>query len=92
MSNYRVRSSREFYHSRVTHMDFRDAGRAVGSVNDWVDDVTGGQIPAILDAPPAADAKLLLVNAMSMSAKWLNPFSEVDTFEKGLFFLGDNRR
>ena len=86
------RAIREFYHSRVTHMDFRDAGRAVESVNDWVDDVTGGQIPALLDAPPAADAKLLLVNAMSMSAKWLNPFSPVDTFEKGLFFLGDERR
>ena len=86
------RALREFYRSRVTHVDFRDAGRAVEAVNDWVDDVTGGQIPALLDAPPAADAKLLLVNAMSMSAKWLNPFSQVDTFEKGLFFLGDDRR
>ena len=86
------RALREFYRSRVTHVDFRDAGRAVEAVNDWVDDVTGGQIPALLDAPPAAEAKLLLVNAMSMSAKWLNPFSPVDTFEKGLFFLGDDRR
>ena len=87
------RALREFYRSRVSHVDFRgDAGRAVEAVNDWVDDVTGGQIPALLDAPPAADAKLLLVNALSMSAKWLNPFSPVDTFEKGLFFLGDDQR
>ena len=86
------RALREFYRSRVSHVDFRDAGRATEAVNDWVDDVTGGQIPALLDAPPAADAKLLLVNALSMSAKWLNPFSPVDTFEKGLFFLGDDQR
>ena len=87
------RALREFYRSRVSHVDFRgEAGRAAEAVNDWVDDVTGGQIPALLDAPPAADAKLLLVNALSMSAKWLNPFSPVDTFEKGLFFLGDDQR
>ena len=91
------RALREFYRSRVSHVDFRGGeagGRAAAfeAVNDWVDDVTGGQIPALLDAPPAADAKLLLVNALSMSAKWLNPFSPVDTFEKGLFFLGDDQR
>ena len=88
------RALREFYGAEVETLDFRNADpeQTMGVVNDWVNDVTEGQIPALMDAPPAKDAKLVLANAMAMEAKWMQPFSAADTFEKGLFFLPGNQR
>jgi serine protease inhibitor len=82
------RALREFYHSSIESMDFRnaDARETMGAINDWVSDVTDGQIPQLLDMPPDKDAKMVLVNALSMQGKWLYPFDPNDTFDKGLFF------
>lgn len=88
------RALREFYRAKIEEMDFRnsDPGETMGVVNDWVNDVTDGQIPALLSVPPSKDSKLLLINALFMDAKWLYPFNPLETFDKGLFFLPDNQR
>eukprot|EP00095_Tigriopus_kingsejongensis_P008549 maker-scaffold989_size72935-snap-gene-0.9 protein:Tk08549 transcript:maker-scaffold989_size72935-snap-gene-0.9-mRNA-1 annotation:"hypothetical protein DAPPUDRAFT_51792" len=88
------RALREFYHAKVEHIDFRNAdpSQTMGVVNDWIKDVTEGQIPTLLDVPPSKGSKLLLVNAMALDAKWLNPFNPQETFEKGLYFLPGNKR
>lgn len=88
------RALREFYKAKVDHLDFRnaDAEETMGVINDWVYDITDGQIPELLDSPPSKDAKMVLVNAMSMDARWLHPFDPNDTFDKGLFFLPGNER
>jgi serpin B len=86
------RALREFYHSRVTHVDFQ-SDETLGVVNKWANLGTEGQIPRLLDAAPDKDeTKLLLANAMAMDAGWLFPFSQEDTFEKGLFFLRNGQR
>ena len=88
------RALREFYHAKIEEMDFRnsDPDQTMGVVNDWVKDVTDGQIPDLLSAPPGKDSKLLLVNALAMNAKWRFPFNPLETFDKGLFFLPNNER
>ncbi len=86
------RALREFYRSRVNHVDFARAGDTAKIVNEWVGDVTDGEIPDLLSMPPADDTKLLLVNAMAMEARWLFPFKAGDTFEKGLFFPREGKR
>ncbi len=88
------RALAQFYRARVDRMDFRNADptQTMGVINDWVGDVTDGLIPELLDAPPPQDARLILVNALAMDAKWMNPFDPNDTFDKGLFFLPGNRR
>lgn len=88
------RALREFYHAKVEHIDFRNAdpSQTMGIVNDWINDVTEGQIPQLLNGPPSKDSKLVMVNAMALDAKWLNSFNPADTFEKGLYFLPGNRR
>ncbi len=94
VSPHYARALLEFYRARVEALDFRNADPAqtVGVVNDWVSDVTDGAIPRLLDSPPAGDTRLLIVNALSMDAKWLHPFDPNETFDKGLFFLPGGQR
>lgn len=88
------RALREFYHSTIEFMDFRnsDPTQTMGVVNDWVSDVTSGQIPDLLVMPPSPDTRMLLINALSMDARWLFPFDPNDTFDKGLFFPPSGER
>jgi serpin B len=56
-----------------------DAARA--AINAWVSAQTRGKIPALLgpgDLDPLT--KLVLVNAVYLKAKWLEPFAHQDTF------------
>jgi serpin B len=56
-----------------------DAARA--AINAWVSAQTRGKIPALLgpgDFDPLT--KLVLVNAVYLKAKWLEPFAHQDTF------------
>lgn len=56
-----------------------DASRA--AINAWVSAQTRGKIPALLgpgDLDPLT--KLVLVNAVYLKAKWLEPFAHQDTF------------
>jgi serine protease inhibitor len=88
------RALREFYHSKVEHMDFRNADKdqTLGLINEFVDEVTEGLIPRILEAAPQTEAKLVVVDGMALSARWLFPFDPKRTFDKGLFFLPEDQR
>ena len=88
------RALAEFYRAELRRLDFRNADGAsvAGAVNDFVSDATEGRIPGILDAAPAKDTRMMVVNAVAMDAKWMFPFDPNETFEKGLFFLPGNER
>jgi serpin B len=56
-----------------------DAARA--QINAWISGQTGGKIPELLgpgDVDPLT--KLMLVNAVYLKAKWLEPFTQASTF------------
>jgi len=73
-------------------MDFRGSLSTQSAINEWVSEVSEGRIPDLLDAPPAPDTDMLLVNAMSLQSRLLNPFDPEQTFDKGIFFLQNGRR
>ena len=88
------RALREFYHSKVEHMDFRKADviQTLGAINDYINEVTEGEIPAMLDRSPEKDSRLLMLDAMALGTRWLHPFDPDDTFSKGLFFSPSSQR
>ena len=68
-----VRAVREFYHAFIESMDFKSS-KTQSVINEWVSDVSDGQITQLLDAPPNDAASLLLINVLSLQARWLHPF------------------
>ncbi len=92
------RALREFYHARVQHMDFRniDPFENKAVINEYVDEVTNGRIPIMLEDAPGMDPvggnSLVVVNAMALASRWLQPFDPRETFDKGLFFLPNDER
>ena len=85
---------KQFYHSSIEHMDFRyaDSQLTKGVINNFISESTDGLIDDMLDEVPKDDSKLIAVDAMTLSTKWLYPFDEKDTFEKGLFYLPNEER
>ncbi len=48
--------------------------QVVDKLNAWAAEKTGGMIPQLLTERPAPDVKLMLVNALTLDAKWERPF------------------
>ena len=85
---------KQFYHSSIEHMDFRyaDSQLTKDVINNFISESTDGLIDDMLEEVPKDDSKLIAVDAMTLSTKWLYPFDEKDTFEKGLFYLPNEER
>lgn len=54
-------------------------------VNNWVNESTRGLIDGILQSPPDASSKVLLLNAIYFKGKWARPFNKEIT-KKSAFF------
>jgi serpin B len=70
------------YGAGLRTADFaRAAAAARAEINAWVSAQTKGKIPQLM-GPGAVDelTRLVLVNAVYLHAKWLDPFSHGDTF------------
>ncbi|CAB3369776.1 Hypothetical predicted protein [Cloeon dipterum] len=93
VSSYYERALEEFYKTRMDELDFAGDQESTRTfINDWVSQRTGHRIQQLLTKPPAADTQLVLVNALSMRARWLFSFDEAHTFAKGLFYINSQRR
>ncbi len=69
------------YGAGLRTADFEhDSAGARSDINAWVSDQTRGKIPELL-GPGDVDAltRLVLVNAVYLKAKWLEPFTHEDT-------------
>jgi serpin B len=69
------------YGAGLRTADFEHATEAARAINAWVSAQTRGKIPTLLgpgDLDPLT--KLVLVNAVYLKAKWLEPFTHQDTF------------
>lgn len=67
-----------FYEAGVYQADL-GAERTRNAVNDWIDQVTRGMIPQMLQRPLAEDTALLLVNALWLKTAWAEEFDPNDT-------------
>ena len=70
------------YAAGLRTADFaRDAAAARAEINAWVAAQTKGKIPQLMGPGDVDQAtRLVLVNAVYLDAKWLQPFSHGDTF------------
>jgi serpin B len=67
---------RNDYHTDFMAIDFRDALRASGAINDWVSAQTAGKISQLFSPEALApDTRMVLANAIYFKADWLSPFS-----------------
>lgn len=67
-----------FYEAGVYQADL-GTERTRNAVNDWIDQVTRGMIPQMLQKPLAEDTALLLVNALYLKNTWAEEFDPNDT-------------
>ncbi len=54
---------------------------AADRVNRWIEDKTDGKIRDMIQKDALADARTLLINAISMDATWMSEFSKDDTIK-----------
>ena len=73
------------YMARVDAKWFEMGDDAMNQVNAWVEDMTDGLIPHILDNPPTDLTALYLVNALAMDEEWRIPFWEDGGYEDAFF-------
>jgi serpin B len=80
------------YGAGLRELDFIHATEAArATINTWVAEQTAQHIPELLQKDDlAADARLVLTNAIYFKAAWANPFEERRT-KKGVFKLLDGK-
>jgi serpin B len=67
-----------YFDADVRAMDFADPG-AVGIINGWVRDHTGGRIDEIVTAPIDPQTIMFLINAIYFKGAWTHEFDPDDT-------------
>lgn len=82
-----IQTAENSYHADVQAVDFEN-GRTVQEINGWVNEHTGGKIPAILEQAPDRNTVAILLNTVYFNGAWQNPFDPKDTTE-GDFTLSD---
>ncbi len=75
--------NKQFYAAGVKALDFSDAG-AVGTINQWVDDITDGNIKELVQPPINPDSVMFLINAVYFKAPWKRAFDPKKTMD-GVF-------
>ena len=77
-----------YYRAQVISQDLQAHG-AVDNVNNWISDATKERIQNMLDQIDA-NAVMLLINALTLDAKWQTEFDIANTHE-GVFYLPDGK-
>ena len=84
-----------------------DSSQTMGTINEWAsEEIEKGlskdyhnqeegevnwKLP-LLQFPPQRNSSIVLSNVIDLEARWLYPFDPEETFDKGLFFLPNNKR
>lgn len=74
-----LETNRRYFHAEIAGLDFSSPG-AVSRINRWVDEVTRGRIPTILETIPQ-DVVLYLINAIYFKGAWTYRFDPERTRE-----------
>jgi len=72
-----IERNQTYFASEVRELDFSNP-RATDTINQWIDDATGGKIGNMIDQIPP-DAMMYLINAIYFRGDWTHRFSESAT-------------
>jgi hypothetical protein len=82
------------FHADARTVDFHEATKSAGAINDWVSAATGGRIQRLLDpgllTRDGDESALVLCNAIYFKGRWRNQFKPRDT--KPMAFQMDTNR
>ncbi|MFN2567625.1 MAG: serpin family protein [Gemmatimonadaceae bacterium] len=71
-------AARTWFDAEVRGLDFTQPAAALGAVNGWVNQSTGGKIPTIIDEI-RDDQVMFLINAIYFKGKWRERFDPAET-------------
>jgi len=80
--------NKTYFNALVRELDFSNPESA-DTINDWVEDNTGGKIKDIVKKPISPDAVMFLINAIYFKADWAEQFEPDSTYD-GIFNLTDS--
>jgi serpin B len=83
-----VTTNQQYYHARVSALDFGDPG-APGVINGWVRDNTHNRIEKIVDAI-SDETVMYLINAIYFKGIWQYEF-DIENTAEGPFYLEDGQ-
>nr|XP_023018608.1 antichymotrypsin-2-like [Leptinotarsa decemlineata] len=80
----------DVYKSDVVNVDFSNSQYATDLINNWVAESTNNRIQNLIDPKSiSSSTRIVLVNALYLSAKWSHPFSSRNT-RKETFHITSN--
>ena len=82
-----LQTNSSYYHAKVQALDFSSSS-APATINSWVNQQTGGKIPAIVEQIPS-NAVMYLINAIYFKSGWKEKFDPARTAKRD-FYLPDN--
>jgi serpin B len=82
-----LQTNSTYYHAKIQSLDFTSSS-APATINSWVNQQTGGKIPAIVNQIPS-DAVMYLINAIYFKSGWREKFDPAKTAKLD-FYLPDN--
>jgi len=77
--------SKSFFDAEVKGLDFKNPS-ALGTINSWVNQSTGGKIPTILDEIDSSEV-MFLINAIYFKGSWQTQFDKSKTSNAPFFAL-----
>nr|XP_033777015.1 plasma protease C1 inhibitor [Geotrypetes seraphini] len=90
LNEFFINDSKEFYNSTPQILS-HDAHDNVQLINDWVADKTDNKIKKLMDQVPS-DVQLVLLNAISLHAKWLKKFKLEATRKEKFQLYGTDKK
>lgn len=79
--------NRTAFDAEIRGVDFASA-QAPATINNWVNEKTGGRIPEIVPSPLPDDAIMYLVNAIYFKASWATRFDPARTTTQAFHLAG----
>uniref|UniRef100_A0A1V1FYH4 Putative serine protease 27 n=1 Tax=Reticulitermes speratus TaxID=60591 RepID=A0A1V1FYH4_9NEOP len=82
---------KKYYDAEMERVDFSSPGYAAQAINRWVNMLTHGQIPSLVDPGSISrNTKMMLASAMYFKGKWKNAF-DLDKTTQNCFYVEVNQ-
>ncbi|XP_022914548.1 serine protease inhibitor 28Dc [Onthophagus taurus] len=79
-------TSTSIYRTEIRNLGFSSQpGYAQNVINNWVNEKTNGKITNIIDEPPPADTKVIIVSALYFNGAWEMPFFDGSTRRRNFY-------
>ncbi|XP_043265497.1 uncharacterized protein LOC122405073 isoform X2 [Colletes gigas] len=80
-----------FYNTDVINANFTEAGPLVQSINNWVSNLTDGNIDKMIDDESnVRNSLMVIMNALFFKGSWRRKYFNPESTRTGPFYTGDN--